>query len=52
MASKRKRKKMPKDRNVVVVMMILTRKGGPHKDKKHNAKKNGCRGRVVLDEND
>lgn len=48
--SKRKQKKMPKDRNMVCLMMILTRKGAKHRDKKHHAQKTACRGKVQVDE--
>lgn len=42
------KKKMPKDRNMVVLLMILTRKGGKHKDRKLESKRKA--GRVVLDD--
>ena len=43
-------KKPPKTRSVIVLIMILTRKAGKHRDKKHDGRKKACRGKVKLDD--
>jgi len=40
----------PRPRNMVVVMMRLTRKGGSHRDRRAHQQRNACREKVNVEE--
>jgi len=47
---RRKKATKPKPRNVLVPVMVEHCKGGPHTDKKKEARRNACRAKLELEE--